>query len=126
MHIDFERLFVSAPKVVPFFNYIDLCKDHGWRIYTAVSDIDTDDSTLTIDTWSDTILYTAQAGWFAYPTDGSYKRYDWSANTVSSFLASTIDISGEVTATYTLGYRSLKLHRSYLRSGSASPNYVFS
>ena len=74
--VDFERLFVSPPKVVPFFNYIDLCKDHGWRIYTAVSDIDTDNSTLTIDTWADTILYNAQAGWIAYPADGSYQRYD--------------------------------------------------
>ena len=66
---------LSAPslplpgKIVPFFNYIDLSKDHGWRVYTTASDFDTNDFTLTIDKWSDTILYAAQAGWIAYPAD---------------------------------------------------------
>ena len=70
MCVDFEHLFVSPPKVVPFFDYVDLCKDHSWRIYTAISDIDTNNSTLTIDMWSDTILYTAQSC-ITYLADGN-------------------------------------------------------
>ncbi|KAN0088033.1 hypothetical protein V8E55_006654 [Tylopilus felleus] len=81
VRVDFERPFITPPKVVPFFNYIDLSKDHGWRVYTTVSDIDANGFTLTIDTWSDTILYAAQAGWIAYPADRE-RIFSTSVNTM--------------------------------------------
>ncbi|KAN0087901.1 hypothetical protein V8E55_006522, partial [Tylopilus felleus] len=52
VHVHFDGPFdevVTLPKVVPCFNHINSCKDHGWRIYTTVSDIDTNGVTLTID-----------------------------------------------------------------------------
>ncbi|KAH9059669.1 hypothetical protein EDB87DRAFT_754062 [Lactarius vividus] len=69
VRIDFERPFVTPPKVVVFLNCIDLDKNHNWRVETTASDIDVKGFTLHIGTWSDTILYTARAGWIAYPED---------------------------------------------------------
>ncbi|KAI9451498.1 hypothetical protein BJY52DRAFT_1154502 [Lactarius psammicola] len=69
VRIDFERPFVTPPKVVVFLNYIDLNKDHNWRLSSTASDIDVKGFTLSIKTWSDTILYAARVGWIAYPED---------------------------------------------------------
>ncbi|KAN0088069.1 hypothetical protein V8E55_006690 [Tylopilus felleus] len=69
VRVDFERSFSTVPKVVPFLNFIDLDKNHNWRLYTNVSDIDADGFTLNIGTWGDTVLYAAQAAWIAYPSD---------------------------------------------------------
>jgi len=69
VRIDFERPFVSPPKVVVFFNVIDLDRSKGWRLKTTASDIDEHGFTLNIETWGDTILYAAQACWVAYPED---------------------------------------------------------
>lgn len=69
VRVDFERPFITPPKVTTFFNYIDLDKKHNWRLRTHATDIDVDGFTLTIETWSDTILYAAQACWIAYPED---------------------------------------------------------
>ncbi|KAG8214924.1 hypothetical protein J3R82DRAFT_10111 [Butyriboletus roseoflavus] len=40
VHVSFERTFVTPPKVVVFFNYIDLGKSHNWRLKTIATDID--------------------------------------------------------------------------------------
>ena len=69
VRITFERRFVTPPKVVVFFNYIDLEMVHNWRLYVGASDIDMNGFTLNIDTWGDTILYGVQACWIAYPED---------------------------------------------------------
>ena len=67
--VNFERPFPTPPKVVVFFNYIDLNKNHNWRLKTTATDIDANGFTLSIETWGDTILYAAQACWIAYPED---------------------------------------------------------
>ena len=67
--IYFERPFVTPPKVVVFLNYIDLDKSRNWRLKTTATDIDIHGFNLNIETWDDTILYAAQAGWIAYPED---------------------------------------------------------
>jgi hypothetical protein len=69
VRIDFERSFVTPPKVVVFFNYIDLDKNRVWRLKTSASDIDPEGFTLNIETWSDTIFHAARVGWIAYPED---------------------------------------------------------
>ena len=69
VRINFERPFVTPPKVVVFFNYIDLYKDRNWRLKTTATDIDVNGFTLSIETWSDTVLHAAQACWIAYPED---------------------------------------------------------
>jgi len=70
--INFERPFVTPPKVVVFFNLIDLDKGRNWRLKTSATSIDEKGFTLNIETWGDTILYAAQAGWIAYPEDKTH------------------------------------------------------
>jgi len=69
VRINFERPFVTPPKVVAFFNLIDLDKNHNWRLKTSATNIDTKGFTLHIETWADTILYAARVAWVAYPED---------------------------------------------------------
>jgi hypothetical protein len=69
VRVDFERPFITPPKVVVFLNYIDLDHSRNWRLKTTATDIDVNGFTLKIETWLDTILYAAQACWIAYPED---------------------------------------------------------
>jgi hypothetical protein len=69
VRINFDRPFTTPPKVVVFLNYIDLDKNHNWRLAASASDIGVNGFTLKISTWADTILYAAQACWIAYPED---------------------------------------------------------
>ncbi len=69
VRVDFERPFTTPPRVVVFLNFIDLDKNHNWRLTSTATDIDVNGFTLTIGTWGDTILYAAQACWIAYPQD---------------------------------------------------------
>lgn len=69
VRINFERPFVTPPKVVVFFNLFDLDRSKNWRLKTTATNIDAKGFTLNIETWSDTILYAAQAAWVAYPED---------------------------------------------------------
>ena len=70
--INFERPFITPPKVVVFFNRFEFDLNRNWRVVTTASDIDVKGFTLTIETWSDTILHCAQACWIAYPEDRDY------------------------------------------------------
>ncbi len=80
VHVEFDRPFVTPPKVVTFLNYIGLDKSKGWRLKTSATNIDVNGFTLNIEAWGDTILYTAQAGWIAYPEDETH-IYSTSVNT---------------------------------------------
>jgi len=81
VRVDFERPFVTPPKVVAFLNYIDLDKSHNWCLKTTVDDIDVSGFTLSIETWGDAILYAAQACWIAYPEDREH-IFSTSVNTM--------------------------------------------
>jgi hypothetical protein len=77
VRINFERPFVTPPKVAVFFNLVDLDKSKNWRLKTTATNIDTKGFTLNIETWADTILYAAQACWVAYPED---REHIWSTS----------------------------------------------
>jgi len=72
VRVEFDRPFVTPPKVVVFLNFMDLDKNHNWRLKTRASDIDVNGFTLHLETWGDTVLYAAQAGWIAYPEDETH------------------------------------------------------
>jgi len=72
LRVEFDRPFVSPPKVVVFLNFLDLDKNHNWRLKTSATDIDVNGFTLNLDTWGDTVLYAAQVGWIAYPEDETH------------------------------------------------------
>ena len=67
--IDFARAFNGPPKVVVFLNALDMDRSRNWRLKTFVSDVDARGFTLHLDSWSDSILYSAGATWLAYPAD---------------------------------------------------------
>jgi len=72
VRVNFTRPFPTPPKVVAFLNYLDLDKNHNWRLKTSATDIDVNGFTLNLDTWGDTVLYAAQVGWIAYPEDETH------------------------------------------------------
>lgn len=78
--INFDRPFITPPKVIVFLKQLDMDKNKNWRVITNVSDIDANGFTIHIDTWGDSILYSATAGWIAYPGDRPY-IFSGTANT---------------------------------------------
>lgn len=81
VRVNFERPFITPPKVVVFLNYIDLDNRYNWRLKTTATGVSVDGFTLNIETWGDTILYAAQACWIAYPEDEPH-IFSMSANTM--------------------------------------------
>jgi hypothetical protein len=69
VRIDFERPFLTPPKVVVFFNRLEFDRNRNWRVVTTATDIDVNGFTLNIETWSNTVLNCAQTCWIAYPED---------------------------------------------------------
>lgn len=82
VRVHFDRPFVTPPKVVVFFNHVDLDQRRNWRLGTTATDIDAKGFTLNIETWGDTILYAAQACWIAYAEDRKY-IFSTSVNTMT-------------------------------------------
>lgn len=70
--IIFDRPFITPPKVIVFLKQLDMANDKSWLVATKVSGIDPNGFTIHIDTWGDSILYSAGAGWIAYPEDRPY------------------------------------------------------
>jgi H-type lectin domain len=81
VRVNFERPFVTPPKVVVFLNALDLSNAHNWRVKTSATAIDVNGFTLNIETWGDTTLYSAQACWIAYPEDETH-IFSTSVNTM--------------------------------------------
>ncbi|KAF8252548.1 hypothetical protein K440DRAFT_593990 [Wilcoxina mikolae CBS 423.85] len=78
--ITFSRPFVTPPKVVVFLRELDMSKDRNWRVTTSASDINQGGFTIHINSWADTVLYGATAGWIAYPSDRKFV-FSGSSNT---------------------------------------------
>ncbi|KAF8641304.1 hypothetical protein AX16_010083 [Volvariella volvacea WC 439] len=69
VRIDFERLFVTPPKVVIFVNHIAFYKSTNWSLVTKATNIDTNGFTLTIESWAGTTFYGAIVGRITYHED---------------------------------------------------------
>ncbi|KAF9524647.1 hypothetical protein CPB83DRAFT_819776 [Crepidotus variabilis] len=69
VRVNFARPYPTPPKVVTFFNYLDLDQNHGWRLKITPAEIDEKGFTLKIETWGETVFFGAQAAWIAYPED---------------------------------------------------------
>ncbi|KAJ7257177.1 hypothetical protein B0H12DRAFT_1015483 [Mycena haematopus] len=81
--IEFQRPFITPPKVLVYLKQIDAGNGSSVRIKTYVTDIDAKGFTVHIDTWADTQLYSATASWVAYPEDKDY---------IASGTANTMDV----------------------------------
>ncbi|KIO19935.1 hypothetical protein M407DRAFT_82144 [Tulasnella calospora MUT 4182] len=69
--ITFEYPFATPPKVLVFLKELDVGSPRAssTRITTRTTDVDAKGFTIHVDTWADSILYQAIAGWIAYPED---------------------------------------------------------
>jgi len=65
--ITFAKPYAVVPKVVVWLNWVSMQNNHGFRVRTYVKDISTTGFTLYIDSWDDTILFSAGATWIAHP-----------------------------------------------------------
>jgi hypothetical protein len=80
--ITFNKPYSSPPKIVVWLNQLDMDRNKNWRIAAKATNITTTGFTIHIDTWGDTVLYSATAAWFAYPSDkagvasGAYSTQD--------------------------------------------------
>jgi hypothetical protein len=81
--IEFERPFVTPPKVLVYLKEIDAGNGSSVRVKTYVDGIDAKGFTIHIDTWADTKLYSGVASWVAYPEDKDY---------IASGTANTMDV----------------------------------
>lgn len=81
-NITFARAYPAVPKVVVWLSCIDLSSGKNWRIKTFATDVSAVGFTIHIDTWADSVLYTAVASWVAYSADregvvsGSFSTLD--------------------------------------------------
>ncbi|GLA25390.1 hypothetical protein CBS147346_2907 [Aspergillus niger] len=64
-----ERSFAEPPKVLVWLQGFDMDKRKDWRIAVHASNISSEGFDIHIDTWGDSILYSASASWIAYPAD---------------------------------------------------------
>ncbi|KAF8536731.1 hypothetical protein BDD12DRAFT_918270 [Trichophaea hybrida] len=60
--IKFSCPFVTPPKVV-FLQELDMWNAKNWQVTTWAADVDEFGFTIHINTWADTVLYGATAGW---------------------------------------------------------------
>lgn len=80
--INFTQPYAQPPQVVVWLNQLDMDKGHNWRVKAYASDINATGFTIHIDTWADTILYSATTSWIAHPSNrtniasGSYNVTD--------------------------------------------------
>ncbi|EIN06658.1 hypothetical protein PUNSTDRAFT_115184 [Punctularia strigosozonata HHB-11173 SS5] len=80
--IDFAVPFAAPPKVITWLQALDMGNKKNWRIKVYPSDIDARGFTIHVDSWADSILYSAGVTWLAYPADqpgvtsGSFNTQD--------------------------------------------------
>lgn len=67
--ITFPRAYSAPPRVVVWLKDLDISCKAGWRVKTYDTNVSATGFTIHIDTWSDTVLYSATATWVAYPAD---------------------------------------------------------
>lgn len=80
--ITFAHPYPVPPTVVTWLTGFDMNREKNWRIRTFATDVSRTEFTLHIDTWGDSVLYTATASWVAY-TAGKEGVASGSFNTLS-------------------------------------------
>jgi len=64
--ITFPRPYEAPPSVVVWLNELDMGSSAGWRINAYATNISQTGFTLHIDTWADSVLYSAGDTWIAH------------------------------------------------------------
>lgn len=80
--ITFQQRYTSPPKVVVWFDELDIEKSANCRVKTYADSISADGFTIHIESWADSVTHSAAACWLAYPADrtdmcsGTYTTQD--------------------------------------------------
>lgn len=64
--ITFKRQYSTPPTVVVWLTAFDMRRNKNWRLKTFATDVTKSGFTINIDTWEDSVLYSAVASWLAY------------------------------------------------------------
>jgi hypothetical protein len=99
--IDFQEPFPALPNVVVWISSFDMSIKKSWRLGATATNIRPKGFTISVDTWSDSILYSANASWVAWPsstrsTIGSYVRPQMVRQNTTGFdagFANTTEVS---------------------------------
>ncbi|KAJ3960111.1 hypothetical protein N0V92_003215 [Colletotrichum tropicale] len=67
--IEFAKPFADPPRVVTWLQALDMDRNKNWRVKVHATDVDSKGFTIHIDSWADSILYSAGATWLAYPAN---------------------------------------------------------
>ena len=68
--IEFSTQFQdSPPTLVCFLTSLDMSNDKNWRVRAYATDVNLTGFTIHVDSWSDSILYSAGVTWIAYPAN---------------------------------------------------------
>ena len=109
--IPFARPFVSPPKVVVFFNALDLDKETNLRLKTYATNISSTGFTIHIESWHTTVAYGAAAGWIAHPENLTH---------VFSGTSNTMEVCSRVAPQHKVNKRI-----TFNRTGFREPPNVF-
>lgn len=80
--ITFPRAYSAPPRVIVWLSAVNMSREKVWRLYTYTSDITATGFKIHIDSWYDTILYSATASWLAHSegksnvSSGSFGTWD--------------------------------------------------
>lgn len=67
--ITFARPYAAPPKVVLWMNRLNMVKNKNWRFKAVASNITATGFTVNLETWADSVLYSAAVSWIAHPAD---------------------------------------------------------
>ncbi|KAA1472278.1 hypothetical protein DENSPDRAFT_171259 [Dentipellis sp. KUC8613] len=96
--IAFEREFTDPPHVVVFLSALDMAHSKDYHVTVTAADITRSGFKIQVETWADALLYSANAGWIAYP-QGRGGIYSGRADTrdVRPWVYPQLKNSGKVT-----------------------------
>lgn len=69
-HVDFPQgKYTSPPNILVWLTALDLDSKHNWRVRAAARNVTASGFDVVIESWADTVLYSAAVSWVAYPKD---------------------------------------------------------
>lgn len=79
--VKFAHPYTSPPRVVVWIHAFDFDAGRGWRLHAYPSNIRGAGFTVNVNTWSNTLLYSANVSWVAWPAgDSSVVGNYWRPN----------------------------------------------
>jgi len=65
--VKFQHAFDAPPQVIMWLNQLDMDSKADWRVAAYATDISANSFIVHVDTWGDSLLWSATVTWIAYP-----------------------------------------------------------